>query len=67
MMKLKVCHLTSVHGRYDVRIFLKQSQSLACGGYDTHLIVADSLGDETKSNIKSWMSGDQGAEYTVSL
>ena len=52
MMKPKVCYLTSVHPRYDVRIFVKQCQSLAHGGYDVHLIVADSLGDEIGNKIK---------------
>jgi len=43
---MKVCHLTSVHPRHDIRIFLKECCSLVKAGYDTILIVADGRGDE---------------------
>ncbi len=43
----KVCHLTSAHQRYDVRIFQKECLSLAKHGYDVTLIVNDDLEDET--------------------
>lgn len=48
---ITVCHFTSVHPRYDPRIFLKQCSSLA-KKYNTVLIVADGLGNETRNNIK---------------
>jgi len=48
---LKVCHLTSVHPRYDTRIFIKECSGLAKNGYDTHLVVADGKGNEVKDNI----------------
>lgn len=41
-----VVHLTSVHQRYDTRIFIKQCRSLAKAGFDVSLIVADGKGDE---------------------
>jgi len=47
----KICHLTSVHSRYDVRIFFKECKSLAKAGYDVSLIVADGKGDEIKNDI----------------
>lgn len=47
-----VCHLTSVHSRNDIRIFLKQCSSLANAGYNVSLIVADSKGDEIKNGVK---------------
>lgn len=50
--KIKVCHLTSAHPRYDTRIFLKQCLSLSNADYDVTLIVADGKGDEVKNGIK---------------
>lgn len=35
---IKVCHMTSVHGAEDVRIFHKECVSLAKAGYDTYLV-----------------------------
>lgn len=48
----KVCHLTSVHPRFDSRIFWKECKSLKKQGYDVSIIVADDIGDEVKDNIK---------------
>jgi len=48
---MKVAHLTSVHFRYDTRIFLKHCKSLANNGYDVTLVVADGKGDEVKDGI----------------
>lgn len=47
----KVAHLTSVHPRYDTRIFLKECMSLANHGFSVSLIVADGKGNEQKSNV----------------
>lgn len=51
-MKKKVCHITSAHGRYDVRIFIKQCKSLANNGYDVTLIVNDDKDDEVIDGVK---------------
>ncbi|MCG8572035.1 MAG: glycosyltransferase family 4 protein, partial [Spirochaetes bacterium] len=50
VMQKKICHITTVHPRYDIRIFHKECQSLA-KNYQVSLIVADGLGDEVKEGI----------------
>lgn len=51
--KVKICHLTSAHVRYDIRIFIKECSSLArVEKFDVHLVVADGNGDEVKNNVK---------------
>lgn len=53
----KVCHITSVHSRYDTRIFQKECKSLANNGYQVTLLVNDKLGAERIDgvNIESTM------------
>lgn len=48
---IKITHLSSVHSRYDTRIFLKMCSSLSLSGYSTSLIVADGKGNEVKNGI----------------
>lgn len=48
----KVCHVTSVHNRYDVRIFHKECKSLAKKGFDVTLLVNDMLEDELNDGVK---------------
>jgi glycosyltransferase involved in cell wall biosynthesis len=52
MNKYTICHLTSVHPRYDTRIFFKECTSLVKAGYNVSLIVADGKGDEIKNGVK---------------
>jgi hypothetical protein len=48
----KIAHLTSVHTRYDTRIFLKMCTSLAKDPeYKVYLVVADDLPDEEKNGV----------------
>jgi len=47
----KICHLTSVHERFDGRIFRKECKSLQSAGYEVSLIVADGKGDQVVDNI----------------
>jgi len=53
----KIAHLTSVHPRFDTRIFLKECTSLANNGYSVSLVVADGKGDETKNNVSIYDVG----------
>lgn len=59
MVKKKVVHITTVHNRYDSRIFHKECLSLANLGFEVYLIVADGKGNETISGIKIIDSGYQ--------
>jgi glycosyltransferase involved in cell wall biosynthesis len=43
--------MTTVHGRYDTRIFIKECRSLALAGYDVTLLVADGKGAERIEGI----------------
>lgn len=51
MSDKKVVHLTSVHQRYDTRIFVKECCSLVKNDYLVSLIVADGKGNEKKSDV----------------
>lgn len=51
-MKGKVCHITSVHNRYDGRIFKKQCNSLEAQGFEVILLVNDLLENEIIEGIK---------------
>ena len=57
MKTTKICHLTSVHPRYDTRIFYKECKTLSDVGFDVNLIVADSKGDEVVDKIKIYDVG----------
>lgn len=48
---VKICHISTVHPRYDVRIFHKEAASLA-QWYEVVLLVADGLPKETKRGVK---------------
>jgi len=47
----KVCHITTAHNRYDVRIFEKECTSLAGNGYDVTLLVTDNREDEERNSV----------------
>lgn len=48
---ITVAHLTSVHPRYDTRVFYKMCASLANNGYKVFLVVADGKGDEAVDGV----------------
>ena len=47
----QIIHLTSVHPRYDTRIFIKMCKSLVLNGYNISLVVADGKRDEVKDGV----------------
>lgn len=49
---LKICHMTSAHPRYDIRIFHKECISLAKHGYEIYLLVNDTKSDEKKDGVQ---------------
>lgn len=55
---LHIYHITSVHTRYDTRIFKKECISLVEAGYDVSLIVCDGLGDEICEGVKIFDAGN---------
>ncbi len=48
---MRIAHVTTVHPRYDIRIFRKECVSLAAAGYETYLVVGDGLGDELRNGV----------------
>jgi len=56
---MRIAHLTSVHPRYDTRIFLKECTSLANAGFEVNLIVADGQGDEKKNGVNIIDTGEK--------
>lgn len=46
---LKICHLTSAHPVYDVRILLKECVSLANAGFETYLVAATEKDENYRS------------------
>lgn len=60
---LRIAHLTSVHARYDVRIFLKECTSLARHGHSVRLYVADGKGDEVRNGVEIRDVGKRGGRF----
>lgn len=56
-MGIKVCHMTSVHKRYDGRIFQRECRTLHHLGFDVYLVVADEYPDEIKDGIRICSTG----------
>jgi glycosyltransferase involved in cell wall biosynthesis len=49
---IRICHITTVHKRYDTRIFQKQCLSLANAGFEITLLCADGIENEVSKGIK---------------
>ena len=48
----RVVHLSTAHGRRDIRIHLKECDSLAAAGYEVHCIMADGRGEERIGRVQ---------------
>ena len=48
----KIVHFSSVHSRYDIRVFLKECVTLAKNGYNVTYVISDGLGDEIKDGVQ---------------
>lgn len=51
-VRRRIVHLTSVHARYDTRIYLKECCSLAATGNEVSLVVADGQPDEIRNGVR---------------
>lgn len=54
---IKVCHITNVHQRYDLRILKKECVSLVRNGYNVSLLVQDDLKDEKYKGVNIISTG----------
>lgn len=54
---MNIAHLTSVHSRYDTRIFHKMCASLAAHGHAVSLLVADGKGEEQRNGVQIYDVG----------
>lgn len=48
---MNICHITTVHPRNDIRVFLKECRSLADAGHQVSLICADGQGDDEAGGV----------------
>lgn len=62
-MKIKVAHLSTAHGRNELRVHLKECNSLASRNYSVHYIVADGKGDEIIDNVNVIDAGRCGNRF----
>jgi len=60
---MRICHITSIHYRYDSRIFYKQCKSIALSGNEIHLIVNDNMPDEVIDNVNIHSIGKPYKNY----
>ena len=54
---MRVCHVTSIHQRYDTRIFQKECISLYKAGYEVFLLVNDENDSEVKNGVQIISTG----------
>jgi glycosyltransferase involved in cell wall biosynthesis len=59
----RVAHLSTAHGRRELRVHLKECNSLAAAGYEVHFVVADGRGDERIGDVQVHDVGAAGGRF----
>lgn len=62
-MVTRVAHLSTAHGRRELRVHLKECNSLAAAGYEVHYVVADGLGEEQVGQVQVHDIGVAGGRF----
>jgi glycosyltransferase involved in cell wall biosynthesis len=62
-MVTRIAHLSTAHGRRELRVHLKECNSLAAAGYEVHYVVADGLGDERVGDVQVHDIGVAGGRF----
>lgn len=60
---MRIVHLSSVHSRFDTRIFYKECCSLAANGHSVALVVADGKGGEKVNGVEIFDIGDSPGRW----
>ena len=60
---MRVVHLSTAHGRCELRVHLKQCDSLAAAGYEVHYVVADGKGPERVGDVQVHDIGAAGGRF----
>lgn len=63
MNRISICHITTAHPRYDIRIYHKYAKSLIESGFDVSLCIADGLGKELNKDINFIDIGKSGNRF----
>lgn len=59
----RIAHLSTAHGRREVRVHLKECDSLAANGYEVHYVVADGQGYEMVGDVRVHDIGCAGGRF----
>lgn len=62
-MNKKIAHLSTAHGRNELRVHLKECNSLATQNYCVYYFVADGIGDEKIGNVNVIDIGKNGNRF----
>lgn len=60
---IRIAHLSTAHGRGELRVHLKECNSLANNGYEVHYLVADGLGSERVDDVYVHDIGHAGSRF----